>query len=222
MISNSQNTNFGTKIVVSREAYDRKPLWFLRKFGKSVEFPWTMKESKFLKRQGFTSGAVTCTSGILKVKDGDEFYIFHINPDRKENSWSVVKNELVKAQERLKQGNKDVVLEGFLIGANPQFLKSIEYAQDMMRFFKETGVHFSALLGQKTPYADLHYSQPKDTVTIAFPYCREVKDFSGLEKTFSHVVIDDGDTIQFGQKTLREKFFLASRRLFQCVRGGSE
>ena len=194
MINNLQNTNFQAKIIPSKKLYNAKALGDLIEQGKYVDSPWTLKESRFSPDECFTEGAITCTTGFLKAKGGKEFYMFHLDPHCGENLiWGQISRGLAEVQERLKADGKKV-LEGFLLGASSSDEHSMEQAKNLIKFFKQTGVNFSALLGQKDqPLANLHYSLPKNEATITFDHCNELRKERDLNKSFSEVIIGDDE-----------------------------
>lgn len=197
MINNSQNTNFKSRIVVSQTAYNALPLASLCKQGKSVDI-WTAKGSKFLKEDGFTSRIEDCTAGIIKAKGGDEFYMFHFDPEEKtENDWDNVEKTLIAAQERLRKGNPRVPLEGLLVGAKVEYKSSVDQAWNLLNFLQGTGVKVSSLLFQaQNGVSNIHYSLPKDEMTLCFNTFMSPQNEEELACKFSHIE-PDGDIFEF-------------------------
>lgn len=200
MFNNLQNTNFGIKIIVSDLAYEKKPFSKLIEENKYINSPLTMQGAKFLGDEGFTDGAIICTAGFLKAKDGDEFFMFHLNPDNSENSWEKIKTGFLNAEKRLSCcGAKG--LEGFLIGADSSDKYGMGKADYIIDFFQKTRVKFSALIGQiYMPWANLHYSLPKNEATVTFHNCESVKNIKGLKRFFSKVIEGNNDIFEFGEK----------------------
>lgn len=219
MINTSQNTNFKSRIVVSSSAYQAKPLRELEKSGKLFGFPsFSLDEVKFLLNEGFTAEMRTCSAGTMKAKDGNEFFGFHFDAHDPEypwkksyNAWHHLEKGLLDAQERIRGGVKNTQLRGFLFGAYSAHDfenrdESMEQAQNLVRFFQDTGVKFSALLGQRSKkygagreetVSHFHYSLPKDEYTVSFNKCSDVKTIEDLRKSFEIVILDEGDTFEF-------------------------
>lgn len=197
MINNAQNTNFKSRIVVSQTAYNALPLASLSKQGKVVD-TWTPKGAKFLKEDGFTSRIEDCTAGIIKAKGGDEFYMFHFDPkDKTENDWDKVEETLIAAQGRLRKANPNTPLEGFLVGAKIGYKSSVDQAWNLLNFLQDTGVKVSSLLLQaQNGVSNIHYSLPKDEMTICFNTFMSPRNEDELAYKFSHIE-PDGDMFEF-------------------------
>lgn len=130
--------------------------------------------------------------------------MFHLHPDHEANIWSRVKAHLTQVQERLRNGNPNTALEGFLIGAKPT--KSVNWpnitpsrtswqARNLFNFFKDSGVDFTALLIQKEETkSHLHYSLPNNEVTlwIEGPKMFQRK-ITKLEEIFSRIRTSSND-----------------------------
>lgn len=196
MINNLQNTNFKSRIVVSSKAYNAKPLEELYKCGKSVEGPWTLKEAKFLSDEGYTDGISTCVAGILKEKNGNNFYIFHFYPHDNVNPWPKLKRGLRAAIKKLKNGNPKAQLEGIMIGGKNHFIESKRQADNLVRLLKKSRINMTELLLQPGyGISDFHYSLHKDEMTFHFNFLtRSHKD---LGEHFEKIDIKDSDTFEF-------------------------
>lgn len=201
---NIQSPNFGTKIILSRSEYLKRPIDKLYKPRTGVGYPWTMKEAKFLE-EGVSGGAEACTMGVLKAKGGKKGYLFHSTP---ENSFDEVKEAIIKAIKKLRPKGQEI--EGFLTGGNACAKKSPVQYTKLMELLDELKVSYTAILGQKTPIVlnnsnptvDMYMSVPKDEYVLRVnDYCKP-GDIS-LKSTGSK----DGDRAK-----LREYFDVAKIR----------
>lgn len=172
-----------------------------------VGYPYSLQESKFIQTEGYTERMLQCTAGLLKARGGDEAYIFHLHPDNIHNNWQAVKDELTGVQERLKKQNPNTILEGFLVGAkarkdvewpNPPNSKTRQQANNLLKFFQQTGVEFSAFLIQaKDIVSCFHYSLLEDEITLyvnSLELCKKpIKTLNGL---YSKRLIGKNDKIE--------------------------
>lgn len=173
-------------IVVSRRAFDAKPILELEKLGKTVCSPWTPSQTIYSKDEAVLEGAVVCTTGILKAKGGDEAAVFHFDPEA--NTLDEIQRHLKEVQERLKTTGSEK-LEGFLFGASDFIKSSRVQAKGIMKHFEKTKVDFAALLMQKNhPWANLHFSLPKNEATVTFWKCQNLKYPKELKGAFKEVV----------------------------------
>lgn len=203
MINNLQNTNFGTKIVVSPYKCNKKQ--YFRLFGgeKYVAPSYSMQEpeAKFLRGEGISLGAVVCTIGLIKpkiIKPDSEFFLCHVLPGV---PIGAMKREITKgiadAQNKLRL--KASELSVFLIGAEESDPWSMATAGHFVDSFEKNGIEYSAMLGQKgkSPSSNLHYDVSPDIVTIDFVGMDGIKSFDGLNNSFDIKKLAQGDTLEF-------------------------
>lgn len=196
MLNNLQNTNFKSKIIVSKNCFNSKPLLELKQQGKYVGFPWTMEQAKFFNEEGYTDNVGVCTAGILKQKGGDKFFLFHLIPSC---DWEEVEKGLKGVCEAFKKTGKDI--ESFLIGGWIYKDMGMEEGINIVNLFQNLGVKTTALFGQKNfGGSALHYSLPKDEATIIFNDCNTVTDVNELKKPFSKIILGDCDSFEFEGK----------------------
>lgn len=197
----------GMKIVVSRKAYQQMPLEKLRQAGKSIEHPWTLKESIFVRDEGFTDDIKYCTAGLLRARGGDEAYLFHLHPDNVDNTWQDIENELVAVQQRLRKGNANTILKNFMVGARRKKdvkwpgsanSKTSQLAGRLLHFFNRTDVETSALLIQDSEVVSaFHFSLPKDEITLyanSLELCS--KPIETLDGLYARRIIAPNDEIE--------------------------
>lgn len=196
----------GTKIIVSRKAYQQMPLEKLRQAGKSVEHPWTLRKSIFVRDEGFADDIKYCTAGLLKAKGGDEAYIFHLHPDNADNDWQTIEDGLMEVQQRLRKGNAGTVLKSFLVGARRKKdvqwpgssnSKTSQLAGHLLHFFRRTDVETSAFLIQDPEVVSaFHYSLPKDEITLytnSLELCS--KPIETLDGLYARRIINQNDEL---------------------------
>lgn len=190
MINNLQNTNFKSRILISRQDYLAKPLVELRKSGRSVDSPWTMQQAGFFCTEGFTDDIEDCTAGILKAKRGNEFYMFHFDPEEKfQNSWDKLEEGLSKVVDKLKNGNPNTPLEAFLVGSKLGYKNSVDQAWNLLGFLQERCVNVGAMLFQEqNGLSHLYYSLPNDEMTVFTKGLNPIKDMNDLEYKYSCIM----------------------------------
>lgn len=202
MISNSQNTNFKSKILIPSSAYVRRP-------AKEIIAPqnyidWRFDHSLFPNKEGYSDEAQTCAMGFLKRKNARKFFFFHFNPG---HEWTNVEKWLLEAQKKLSRG--DEKFQGFLIGGDYLYKRSEEQAKRLMDFFHKKDIEFSAFLGQKrdydendprmagrrSPSSDIFYYSPKDIVKINSSENKGISSIDEYKNLYTDVVINDNDVI---------------------------
>lgn len=193
------NMNFGSKIILAKNAYDALPLEAMKK-NRQYIFSWT--PDRFITtEQGYTDGALTCVMGWLKPKGEAEGLLIHSSSM---NPWEKVKKEVLDAVEKFqkKSPQKKIELEGMLFGAQAEKTKSMAQCNNFLQLFDDLKVEYSAFLAQKNssylnPGMDMAVSGVKDECALKFLGCGQVKNLEDLSKHFEIVKKHPKDEIIF-------------------------
>lgn len=208
--SNKQNFNspvFASKIIISKEAYLKVPRRKLFYQGKYAGKPWTIKQS-FYADEGYSDSASVCTMGLIKPKNGQEGFLFHICPGQT-SLWRI-KRELTDVVKNFNKsyGNADNNLSGILVGGcsseDSYGRTSTKFFKGLTKIFESLKIDFTSVLGRIKPSdskdfkaVDLYFSAKDDKIIINPKGIEPIDSLVELEKKFSVVKPSPNDTIVF-------------------------
>lgn len=196
-IQNRQSTAFKANITVVSHGADfyKLPIEQLRSIGQSVEYPWTVKTSAQVFREGFTEGIYPCIAGY--IQNGEKGLLFHLVPGS-ENTKEAILKAFADAVAALREQRDNV--SAFIAGGESGSPKSISLHDSVKEILeKRLRIPFSSIWGSRDSYTDLFASAAKQKYVINanMQDGLKIKNLADLKNAYEEVIIDPRDTLVF-------------------------
>ena len=192
----SNNPSFGANILVTEAPNFKKlPLKLLKESKQYIGAPWTVKDAVKFLDEGFTDGAIVCTSMFLKNQQNG--CLLHLQPQNINNTNEAVAKTLIGAISKLREAGQEVT--AFLTGGCSFYFPSEDFYGLIKDVLKQEKVPFSAVWGAKSsPLTDLFASIPRQELIVNHNLNNKVvKSRQDIEKLYTDVFVHKGDEFIF-------------------------
>lgn len=216
-IQNNNKTAFGTRIIISNEAYEnlksvREKLFYAKRYSRK---PWTIKQA-IRGPESYSDLADCCSIAVIKAGGGNDGFLTHLIPVGMDNSFfnrlfglcrfPAIQKKITEVAEQFRHSseNSSGKLAGIIIGGTNNNSKASKASKllygKLIDLFKNLNVDSTTICGRHSEngYVNLYFSAKEDKVVVKICEDKQPKNMEELKQMFSIVHISPNDTVEFG------------------------